>query len=149
MTRSELTAALRAAFYERLGWNPNGPPGKPIPWAEGWDAVAEEAERLLRMPAGWGNPPKCVVCDQLGADFEALPTGDQLREHWMAKLPEGERRILSIVADAYPKGVSRDAISEKTGYKRSSRDTYLQKLTARRLVVQGHEGILAAEELFS
>jgi hypothetical protein len=85
----------------------------------------------------------------LGPDFEALPTGDALRKHWLDKLPEGERRILSIVADAYPKAVSRDVISAETGYKRSSRDTYLQKLSARRLVIQGHDGIIAAAELFS
>jgi len=85
----------------------------------------------------------------LGSDFEPLPTGDALRAHWMEKLPEGERRILSVLVESYPGSVSRDDLSEATGYKRSSRDTYLQRLSARRLVHSGFEGVIASEELFS
>src|SRR5260370_41429073 len=36
----------------------------------------------------------------LGPDFEPLPTGDQLREHWMRVLPVGERKILEVLCEA-------------------------------------------------
>lgn len=98
-------------------------------------------DRILVTPGG---------LDALGAAFVPLPTGDRLREHWLTRLPEGERRILDLVAGAYPASMSRDAISDATNYKRSSRDTYLQKLAARRLVepsVGG--GVRASDGLFS
>jgi DNA-binding IclR family transcriptional regulator len=85
----------------------------------------------------------------LGPNFEPLPTGDALRAHWMANLPEGERRVLGILIEAYPKPVEREHISDKTGYQRSSRDAYLQRLSARRLVVpEGRGQVRVSEELF-
>lgn len=86
----------------------------------------------------------------LGPDFEPLPTGSALLEHWLGKLPEGERRILGIVADVFPRSISRDQLTEATGYKRSSRDTYVQRLSARRLVDVSTPGeVRAVEMLFS
>jgi len=79
--------------------------------------------------------------------FEQLPTGDALLQHWLGKLPEGERKVLAFVARVR-KGVTRDAISKATGYKRSSRDTYIQRLGARRLVTSTRDGVVASEELF-
>lgn len=85
----------------------------------------------------------------LGPDFEPLPTGDELRAHWLARLPEGERRILEVLAAAYPKVVDPEQLSAKTGYARSSRDTYLQRLGARRLITRAGRGqIRAADGLF-
>ena len=85
----------------------------------------------------------------LGPDFELLPVGDALREHWMARLPEGERRCLDVVAASYPEAVDRERISEVTGYKRSTRDAYLQRLGSRRLVSDAGRGqVQASEELF-
>lgn len=48
---------------------------------------------------------------------------------------------------AWPDGVARDDISDATGYKRSTRDTYLQRLRARKLVTNEHE-TRAADNLF-
>ena len=85
----------------------------------------------------------------LGPGFSPLPLGDDLRVHWLERLPEGERRILQVLVDAYPKDVDRDALSEATEYRRSSRDTYLQRLSARKLVVPvGRGAVRASEELF-
>ena len=43
----------------------------------------------------------------------------------------------------------RDEISDATGYKRSSRDTYLQRLSSRRLVESvGRSGVKASDALF-
>jgi hypothetical protein len=82
--------------------------------------------------------------DALG-DFEALPTGSQLARYWLGRLPEGERRVLEIVLD---QPASREEISERTGYKRSTRDTYIQRLGVRKLVSSGSQGIMASSELF-
>jgi len=86
----------------------------------------------------------------LGPDFEPLPVGDALREYWLGRLPEGERKVLEVMINAHPQPVERDAIDEATGYKSSSRDTYLQRLAARRLVrAVGRGAVAASAELFS
>lgn len=85
--------------------------------------------------------------DALG-DFDRLPTGDDLRMYWLARLPEGERRVLESVCEAYPKAVSREAIGELTDYKRSTRDAYIQRLGTRKLVKCDRDGVIASELLF-
>ena len=84
----------------------------------------------------------------LGDDYEPLPTGAELREHWLRTLPEGEMRLLSLLLDAWPDGVSRDDLSEITGYKRSSRDTYLQRLRSRQLIDTSRGDPRAVDTLF-
>ena len=80
---------------------------------------------------------------------EPLPTGPELQEYWLSRLPEGERAILQQLIDAYPNPVDRDELSEATGYKRSSRDAYLQRLRAKELVEGDWKGaVLASKELF-
>lgn len=64
----------------------------------------------------------------------------------LERLPEGEAKILRVLIDAYPREVDRSAIDEATKYKRSSRDTYLQRLGARRLVVPAGNGAVKASE---
>ncbi len=85
----------------------------------------------------------------LGPDFEPLPTGDALRAHWMDRLPEGERRVLGVLVDAFPDSVDRNRISELTEYKRSSRDTYLQRLSARQLITSERGTVRASDVLFN
>jgi uncharacterized protein len=79
--------------------------------------------------------------DALGSDFEPLPTGSALLEHWLNKLPEGERKLLQVVA-ASPDGVLREQLDEATGYKRSTRDRYLQYLQARKLIDADGRGVV-------
>lgn len=83
----------------------------------------------------------------LGGDYEPLPTGDELRKHWLAKLPEGERRVLEVLVESWPNAVAREELDEPTGYKRSSRDTYLQRLGARKLVDTIGRGEVKASDL--
>lgn len=84
----------------------------------------------------------------LGDAYESLPTGPALREYWMRRLPEGERKILSAVLEAYPEAVNREQLSEATGYKRSTRDAYLQRLRVRELITtNGRAGSVRAEEI--
>jgi DNA-binding IclR family transcriptional regulator len=101
--------------------------------------VGMDGDRVVATQAG---------VDALGASFEPLPTGDALRLHWLQRLPEGERRVLEVVVQAYPKAVEREVISQATDYARSSRDTYLQRLGARRLIVTERGQVRASEELF-
>jgi uncharacterized protein len=85
---------------------------------------------------------------ELGPGFEPLPQGEALREHWMRRLSGGEREILSLLMQIYPAKYSRDDISHAIGYKRSSRDTYIQRLQARRLIDVDRDGIKASDVLF-
>lgn len=93
-----------------------------------------------------------TVTDQgvaaLGSDYQPLPTGARLQEYWLDRLSGGEEAILRVLIRAYPSAVDRDAISEETGYKRSSRDTYIQRLSARKLVTSTREGVTASDTLF-
>jgi hypothetical protein len=78
-----------------------------------------------------------------------LPTGDDLLKYWRSRLPLGELKILDVVVAAYPNAIDKEDIDIATGYKRSSRDTYLQRLRSRRLIVDAGGGqVRAAEELF-
>ena len=85
---------------------------------------------------------------QLGSDYEPLPTGAALLQHWLRALPEGVRAVLAFVAARYPQCTQRDEISVATAYKRSTRAAYLQRLAARRLVSNTRDGIVASATLF-
>jgi hypothetical protein len=84
-----------------------------------------------------GSQIFCATPELLGPTFEPLPTGAALLKHWLTELPAGEREILSLLATNYPDSVARDQLSVWTTYKRSSRDSYLQRLGARSLVEEG------------
>lgn len=102
--------------------------------------VEQQGESLIANSAG---------IEALGDNYEPLPTGDELRDYWLDKLPEGERKILEVLIGAYPNTVQRDDLSEKTGYKRSTRDAYLQRMDSKRLVEsQGRGEVKASDELF-
>ncbi len=84
----------------------------------------------------------------LGAGFELLPTGAELREYWLRRLTGGELAVFKVAIDAYPETISREAIDAQTNYKRSSRDTYIQRIQARRLITIERGEIRASDELF-
>lgn len=141
--------------------------GVVLGWWNGWREAVQDWRRDRDFMLRWSMAPRttlpCVVVgqnatgtnepsdgiDTLGADFEPLPTGDELRRHWLERLPQGERIVLEHVVAAYPESIERDEISDATGYKRSSRDTYLQKLIARKLVqAEGRGRVVASDSLF-
>lgn len=101
--------------------------------------VQAAGDRLLATDAGVAALP---------ADFEPLPTGEALRAHWLSKLPEGERRVLEVVLPAWPEAVDRAQIGELTGYKRSTRDAYLQRLRMRQVVETIGSGVKGSDLLF-
>jgi Helicase HerA, central domain len=81
---------------------------------------------------------------------QPLPRGEELQAFWRAKLPDGERRILDQLIIFYPNACSREILSDSTGFKRSTRDAYLQRLAAKELVTESERGkVRAAEELFT
>ena len=86
--------------------------------------------------------------DALGPDFRPLPTGAGLREYWLRELPAGEQTILSYVMAAYPASADRGDLSDKTGYKRSTRDAYIQRLSTKLLVYTDRDGVRASDVLF-
>lgn len=77
---------------------------------------------------------------------EPLPTGSDLRSYWLSKLPEGEAKVLQILIDAYPNSIERSAIDEQTEYKRSSRDAYLSRMIAKKIVISGGQGMVKASD---
>lgn len=81
-------------------------------------------------------------------DFERLPTGRALREYWLERLPEGERKVFAAVLEAHPESADRDDLTEVTGYKKSTRNEYIRRLSIRRLVEQTGEGVRANGGLF-
>ena len=89
------------------------------------DFVVEQGGRVMATDAGR---------EAIG-DFEPLPTGTALQEYWLARLPEGEAKVLRFLLD-HPDGIDGDSITDATDYKRSTRDAYLQRLESKRLVVR-------------
>lgn len=102
---------------------------------------------LITKNGGTIHPTDSAV-SALGSDYEPLPVGAGLQDYWRQRLPEGERKTLEVAIAHYPQYVARETISEQTGYRRSSRDAYIQRLKARRLVEVGREGITASANIF-
>lgn len=92
-----------------------------------------------------------LVATPSGLSFAAVPAppvGEALIAMHMAQLPPGEAAILGVLVNAYPRPVSRAALLPDK-YKRTSRNTYLQRLRARELVVHhGDDSVLASPHLF-
>lgn len=85
---------------------------------------------------------------ELGASYEPLPAnGPALRDKVLQTLPQGEARVLSALLES-TSGLDRESISIQTGYTRSSRNTYIQRLTARELVEVEGNTVRAAGILF-
>lgn len=53
-------------------------------------------------------------------DLEPLPTGAALVEHWMSRLPKAERTLLRLFLDAYPGSLTKEEVSERSGYSMAS-----------------------------
>jgi hypothetical protein len=60
-------------------------------------------------------------------------SGSPLYNWWVQRLPAGERSVLQTL-EQHRRGLSRDQISQKTGYKRSTRDAYISRLALMELV---------------
>lgn len=105
-------------------------------------------EKGLIVVSGSTVSPTDEGLEALPHDYEPLPTGEGLQAYWLAKLPEGERRVLSVLIEAYPNSIPRADIDAATGYRRSSRDAYLQRMKAKRLWEADGSSVRASEALF-
>lgn len=85
---------------------------------------------------------------RLGDNYDPLPTGDALRQRLLSELPAGEKAILERLIEVYPDPLTRDEISELTGYLRSSRNTYLSRMTAREIIEVAGSEVRASDKLF-
>jgi hypothetical protein len=70
----------------------------------------------------------------LGSSFVRLPEGPELRQHFLSTLPEGERKIFSIINQSGQ--ATRQEIEEQTQYKTTSIRVYTNKLVARKAIVK-------------
>lgn len=82
-------------------------------------------------------------------DFTPLPVGQALIDHWLRVLPQGEAAIFRDLVEAHPASVSRDRLTESTGYQRSTRDAYLLRLAAKELIERRGSDVVASENLFT
>ncbi len=82
-------------------------------------------------------------------DYEPLPTGAELLNHWLRELGQGgAARMLRTLADAYPTGLSRTDLAAQAGMATSGTfDTYLSRLRGLELI-EGRGELRASAELF-
>jgi hypothetical protein len=84
----------------------------------------------------------------VAGETDRLPTGQALRDYWHHRLSGGEAKVFALAVRAYPHAITRDAITEATGYQRSSRDSFINRLKARKLVSREGKGVVASRHLF-
>lgn len=85
------------------------------------------------------------------SDDAARDLGEYARERLafhLRTLSHPKQRHPRITVAQHRRGVTREALTILTGYKRSSRDTYLQRLRARALVETEGGAVRAASTLF-
>jgi len=102
---------------------------------------------------GWLDGEDMLQITDVGlgviGDFEPLPTGKKLLDHWLRELGSGgTHRMLSALAEAYPRALGKDELaqlsdmSERSG----SFSTYLSRLRSLELV-EGKTELRMSEEL--
>lgn len=96
------------------------------------------ANNIIATPAGIAALPNA----------RPLPTGEALIDYWRGELPAGERAIFDELVAAHGSAVACEMLTERTGYKRSTRDAYLYRLAAKQLVVRESGAVRASENLF-
>jgi uncharacterized protein len=89
--------------------------------------------------------------EALGPSFQPLPTGEALIDYWKNKLPKGERLIFTALVEAWPASVTREELTEKTGFVQQTRDTYISRLHRNKIIDKPQRGepICASEALMA
>lgn len=83
----------------------------------------------------------------LGVEYEPLPTGSALLARWLGKLGEGQRKMLEVLAAAYPAELWRTDLSTRTGYAVSTRNRLIGELRAMRVCTTNGDMVRMSEEL--
>lgn len=150
---SDLPRGERAVLTV-LAQYPEGVTRKQLSILTGYKRSSRDAyvQRLKEKSYAQNSGDSVMATDEgiaaLG-NFEPLPTGFELQHYWLERLPEGERKVLEVLINSHPHGAEREQIDDATGYKRSSRDAYIQRLKARQLVeIVGRGEVKASDELF-
>jgi DNA-binding MarR family transcriptional regulator len=73
-----------------------------------------------------------------------LPTGEDLREYWFQRLPQGEAAVLKVICEAWPEEIHGSKISEVTGYTQPTRDKYITNLSGKTIVDRVRPGFVKA-----
>lgn len=93
-----------------------------------------------------------ITDDGLAAlgDYEPLPTGRALLEHWASQLAKAPRLILQALAEAWPATLTKEQVAERTGYEPNGGgfNNSLSRLRTLELVAGNGAALCAAEELF-
>lgn len=82
-------------------------------------------------------------------EYDPLPTGKTLLDHWLGKLAKCERAILSTLANSYPIEMSTSEVAFATGYAQSSGgfNNSLSRLRTLELITRG-QPMKASADLF-
>jgi hypothetical protein len=121
-----------------IAQHPNGVTREQLTVITGYKRSSRDTylHRLLSTQLIFRNGDRILATSkgvaELGPHFRPLPIGAALRQHLLTTLPSGEARLLSLLLENG--SMSRDDLSRASGYKRSSRDTYLHRLRARELI---------------
>lgn len=89
----------------------------------------------------------------LSGDYEPLPTGQALIDHWLQhqSLDKCAREVLAVLVNAYPDGLAMERLAEKAGYEVSGgfRNALAKLRTAGLLVGRNRDTMRASPILFS
>ena len=88
--------------------------------------------------------------DEIGTDYDPLPTGEELRQYWIDKRPAQEGKILKALIDVYPNTLSKREIAEQVGYSETSGafGQALANLKKLDIISGGSAAFLASDALF-
>ena len=84
--------------------------------------------------------------------YDKLPSdSDSLISFWINKIPAGPGKMFSVLASHYPKQISREQLSEESGYSMTSSTfgIYIGKLKNLKLITDSNKLLKAADELYS
>lgn len=143
------------AVLTALAQYPNGRTIKQIAILSGYSITSGGFKKSLAdlRKAGFITRGHPVQITQEGLKFlgnwEALPTGSDLIQHWLRKLPKCEHNILDILVKKYPEGLHVRELGEASGYAASSGGFKgaLSTLRTLELITRTHP-ITASPDLF-
>lgn len=102
--------------------------------------IVERSGRIFATDAGIAA---------LGEHYESVPpSGDELQAYWLERLPDGEKKLLKILLEGNGEQFDREYLTETTGYKRSTRDAYLARMMAKRIIEADRGKVKAVEQFF-
>jgi hypothetical protein len=105
--------------------------------------VGKNGHRDSSPGRAWGVGPRSPQPRLSGPDQKRATQPSPARES-TGELGRGERTVLTAIAQ-HPAGVTREQLTVLTGYKRSTRDLYLQKLGAGGFISREGAGIVATD----